>query len=267
VLIREEAPQAVEALPLDPPCYGERGSITISGVEGGTPPYLYSIDGGVSFSSFPQFNNLPAGAYQVLVEDANGCLSPVLTLELQEPAELQILLEIQAQILLGDSYQINAQVSPLQAALDLISWTNSETLSCDDCLNPLAMPLYTTTYTLTVRDSNGCEASEDIRVYVDRRPVVYVPNAFSPNADGYNDLFMIFAKDESVREVKSFLVFDRWGEKVFEYFNFQPNDPAYGWDGSFRGQVMAPAVFVWFAEIEFITGEVVLFEGGVTLVR
>ncbi|TAK47027.1 MAG: T9SS type B sorting domain-containing protein [Saprospiraceae bacterium] len=88
-----------------------------------------------------------------------------------------------------------------------------------------------------------------------------------PNGDGANDVFLIFAKPGTVKKIKSFLVFSRWGEAVFEYFNFQPNDPAYGWDGMYRGQPMKPAVFVWFAEVEFTDGGTELFEGDVTLVR
>ncbi|RMF32633.1 MAG: gliding motility-associated C-terminal domain-containing protein [Bacteroidetes bacterium] len=96
---------------------------------------------------------------------------------------------------------------------------------------------------------------------------MYIPNAFSPDGDGINDLFYIFAREGSVREIKTFLVFSRWGETVWEYHNFQPNDPAAGWDGTHRGQLMNPAVFVYFAEIEMIDGSIRLFEGDVTLIR
>ena len=267
VRIREEAPESIDAALSQPPCYGERGSILITAVTGGTPPYTYSIDGGGTFSPYPQFNNLLPGVYEVLVQDVNNCLSPTETLELIEPAQLEIIMDIQTEIQLGDVYQINAQVSPAQAVLDAITWTNSSTLSCDDCLDPLATPFYTTSYLLTVVDTNGCSAEKEIRINVDRRPQIYVPTAFSPNADGYNDLFLIFSDDRSIREITRFLVFDRWGEKVHEYRNFQPNEPAAGWDGLFRGQVMNPAVFVWYAEIELISGEILLFEGDVSLIR
>jgi len=94
-----------------------------------------------------------------------------------------------------------------------------------------------------------------------------VPNAFSPNGDGANDVFQIFAKPGTVKKIKSFLVFSRWGETVYQYFNFQPNNQDYGWDGMYRGQQMKPAVFAWFAEIEFTDGKTEVFEGDVTLVR
>jgi len=88
-----------------------------------------------------------------------------------------------------------------------------------------------------------------------------------PNGDGVNDVFTIFAKPGTVARVRSFLVFSRWGEAVFEYYDFQPDDSSFGWAGMHRGQAMKPAVFVWFAEIEFTDGKTEVFEGDVTLVR
>ena len=63
------------------------------------------------------------------------------------------------------------------------------------------------------------------------------------------------------------MVFDRWGEMVYEYENFIPGGPAFGWDGSLDGKPLNPQVFVWFAEIELMDGSTKLLEGDVTLVR
>ncbi|HQU60334.1 MAG TPA: gliding motility-associated C-terminal domain-containing protein, partial [Saprospiraceae bacterium] len=106
-----------------------------------------------------------------------------------------------------------------------------------------------------------------VRVYVDKRPNIFIPNAFSPNGDGANDVFLIFARSGSVAQVRSFYIFNRWGEQVFQAFGFPPNDPRYGWDGIFRGEPMNPAVFSYFAEIEFVDGSVELFKGDVQLVK
>lgn len=95
----------------------------------------------------------------------------------------------------------------------------------------------------------------------------YVPNAFSPNNDGINDVLVVFAGDTCVANIKSFRIFSRWGEPVFQGFNFPPNDFVYGWDGTFKGKQMDTAVFAWFAEVEFVDGSVKLFEGDVALMR
>jgi hypothetical protein len=72
---------------------------------------------------------------------------------------------------------------------------------------------------------------------------------------------------ESVVQVKQFALFSRWGETVFAFYNFPPNDLSLGWDGSHRGKQLDPGVFTWFAEVEFIDGETLIFEGDVSLVR
>lgn len=76
---------------------------------------------------------------------------------------------------------------------------------------------------------------------------------------------MIFSGKDVVG-IRSFQIYNRWGENVFEVYDFLPNNPAYGWDGRFRGIPCNSAVFVWYAEVEFVDGEIILFKGDVTLV-
>ena len=118
----------------------------------------------------------------------------------------------------------------------------------------------------TIIDTNGCESSDQLLLTVRKDRSVYIPNAFSPNNDGINDHFMVYSDDDVLR-IKQLLVFSRWGELVFESYNFPPNDPVFGWDGKFKNLIMDPGVFAWYALIEFIDGEEVLFEGDVNLMR
>jgi gliding motility-associated-like protein len=97
-------------------------------------------------------------------------------------------------------------------------------------------------------------------------PLVYIPNVFSPNGDGINDVFLIQTNDR-VAGIVSFRIFDRWGNVVFEDFNFLPNEPQHGWDGLFRGKEMNPAVFTYIAELTDLDGGSILKAGEVTLVR
>jgi gliding motility-associated-like protein len=95
---------------------------------------------------------------------------------------------------------------------------------------------------------------------------VYVPSAFSPNNDGTNDFFTIYGTP-TVRRVKSFKVFSRRGDMVFERYDFPANVETKGWDGTLDGKYMNPAVFVWIADVEFVDGTVGRFKGDVTLVK
>lgn len=267
VLILENFPYDPEILPRQPPCADDLGQIEIVAVSGGTPPFLYSIDGGASFQGSPVFPNLSPGQYELVVQDALGCVTAPETEEILTPQPVWVELETGVELLQGESYQIQTQVNLPESGIQSVTWTPAAGLSCADCLNPVASPLQTTDYRIEVVDENGCSATALLRIVVDRRLQVFVPNIFSPNGDGENDLFYLFASDGSVRQVRSFLVFDRWGETVCEYYEFQPNNPAYGWDGTHRGKPLDPAVFAWFAEVETNDGRIELLKGDLMLVR
>ncbi|MBK7408815.1 MAG: gliding motility-associated C-terminal domain-containing protein [Saprospirales bacterium] len=267
VVVTENVPANPDFIPEQPLCYGDKGQIEILSVLGGTPPYVYSIDGGNTFQSNPLFFNLNAGTYTIVVQDALGCETFPESQTIVSPIPVEIALEGIIQMQLGESVQLQALVNIPEDEIQLITWWPATGLSCTDCLAPIASPLQSITYQVEVINDDGCPAAAAVQILVDKRPAVYVPNIFSPNGDGENDFFYIFAKPEGIKEIKSFLVFSRWGETVYEYYHFQPNNPAFGWDGVFRGQPMDPAVFAWFAEIEFIDGRTELFEGDVTLVR
>ncbi|MEM7103047.1 MAG: gliding motility-associated C-terminal domain-containing protein, partial [Bacteroidota bacterium] len=73
--------------------------------------------------------------------------------------------------------------------------------------------------------------------------------------------------NQGVSQVRMFRIFDRWGEMVFEAQNFQPNNPVFGWNGMLKGKPLNPAVFVYFAEVEFVDGVSIMYKGDVTLVK
>lgn len=137
-------------------------------------------------------------------------------------------------------------------------WSPVETLSCIDCLNPIASPSQTTTYTIQ-SDLNGCITEQSVIVTVEVNHTVYIPNIFSPNGDLDNDILFVRAKDV---ESLDFIVFDRWGEVVFE-----SNSTLDGWDGNFRGQKMNAGVYVYVANVTFIDGFETQLKGDITLIR
>ncbi|MFT6740401.1 MAG: gliding motility-associated-like protein [Paraglaciecola sp.] len=251
----------------NPVCYDRPGIIAFQNIEGGAPPYVYSIDGGNTFADSGFFPNLPAGSYDLVIQDANGC-EAIETVEIIQPEEVIVQVTIDdATIQLGEDFQITAQTTIPDSEIDTIVWTPNNTLSCGDCLTPIATPDFATVYSVVVTDHNGCSGEDALFLRVEKSREIHLPNVFSPNGDGDNDVFMIFSDDKSIKKIESFLVFNRWGETVFQHYNFDPNQPAYGWDGTHRGQDMNPAVFVWFAEVEFFDGVKKIFKGDVTLMR
>ncbi len=265
VTITRDAPQVAPEV-MQPPCFGDRGVIVFSGTTGGISPYLYSIDGGTTFSSDPIYTGLAPANYQIAVQDARGCEEEG-EIVIVQPPEFQIVVDPMLEVDLGDSIQLVTQVNvPLDEIASVI-WSPNTGLSCDDCLNPIVTPLTTMNYFVEVTTGNGCSAEAPVLLRVNKESNVFVPNVFSPNGDGVNDIFMIFADNKSIEKVNSFIVFSRWGEQVFQYFNFEPNNPRYGWDGKHRGESLNPEVFAWFAEIKFIDGQVKIFKGDVTLAK
>ncbi|MEZ4933894.1 MAG: gliding motility-associated C-terminal domain-containing protein [Saprospiraceae bacterium] len=131
---------------------------------------------------------------------------------------------------------------------------------------PLAVPANDITYLLTITDENGCTFTDEVNVFVQKARNVYAPSAFSPNNDALNDEFTLFT-GQQVSKINNLLIFDRWGALMFEQYNFEPNNLSIGWDGQHKGQMMNPGVYVWFAEVEFLDGQVELYEGEVILIR
>ncbi len=146
------------------------------------------------------------------------------------------------------------------------NWTPPTSLSCIDCPTPIANPKFNTNYKVTVVDDNGCRASSNIvvRVLCENRNY-FIPNTFSPNNDGQNDVF--YPRGRSLDRIQSMRIFNRWGELVFEKKNFPANSQADGWNGMIRGQQAASDAYVYIIEIICDNGQVVPLKGNVTLLR
>ncbi|HZV71875.1 MAG TPA: gliding motility-associated C-terminal domain-containing protein [Saprospiraceae bacterium] len=191
-----------------------------------------------------------------------GCDSLELTVHVTLLDVLSLSLPPLLTIHLGDTILLEPQISFLP---DSLIWLPFDGLSCANCLRPLAFPLQSTDYELSIWSIDGCLISAPLRIEVERDVHIYIPNVFSPNDDGINDIFSVFANRE-IREVRKLSVFDRWGDGVWEGKNF-PANGTIGWDGFSHGKRMLSGVYVWVCEIELIDGSVERLKGDVTLVR
>ena len=163
----------------------------------------------------------------------------------------------------GYPVQIPATYSP-----NVISyvWSPTSTLNCSDCPEPIASPKFNTDYTVSFTDSNGCRNTATVRVIVVcKNANVFVPNTFSPNGDGNNDVF--YVRGRGLERVKSLRIFNRWGQIVFERSNFPVNDASYGWDGTFNGNKPQAGVYIYQLEVFCENSQVVHFEGNVALIQ
>ena len=245
-------------------CFGETDGAVQIVAEGGTPSYVYAIDGG-AFQSNSTFAGLDEGNYTVAVQDVNGCTTAAALL-INQPLELEVSLGDDIDIEVGADAVLRIQTNLEPADIDTIIWEPRFPTECPDCLEQVVTPLVTTAYSVMIEDINGCTAGDQVNVIVDQRQSVFLPNVFSPNGDGSNDIFYVQG-DSRVEQVDEFLVFNRWGEPVFEAYNFPANDDQFGWDGTFRGELMNSGVLVYYALVTFKNGTTAAFKGDVILMR
>ncbi len=144
-----------------------------------------------------------------------------------------------------------------------VSWTPPQWLEDPNAFHTGASPTSTTTFHLRMTDNGGCLQRDSVRIYVYdlecKPPDLFIPNAFTPNGDGENDV--LYVRGKNIQEM-TFRVFDRWGEKVFE-----SHDPEKGWDGTYQGRDLDPDVYVYYLEIT-CQGDKEYFEkGNITLIR
>lgn len=138
-------------------------------------------------------------------------------------------------------------------------WSPADGLNCTTCANPLASPEETTTYGVTITDQNGCTSSDSVTVWVEYNFNYFVPNTFTPNGDGINDIFYIRGYGVESMEVK---VFDRWGEMIFH-----SSDINAGWDGTYKGKPLSNGVFVYTLGGKLLDGREFREKGAITLVK
>lgn len=198
------------------------------------------------------------------VEVNNLCETKYDTINFFPSPDLWLELPNDTTIIRGDNFDISTQYN--STIFSEFIWTPSLGLSCTNCPSPNVFPITTTSYQLTIIDEYGCIISEDILVEVKEENGVYIPNAFSPNNDGYNDIFMIYA-GQSIEKISRLEIFDRYGEKVFGNYYFPPNDSQFGWDGKLKGTIMNNQVFAVVVEVLFKNGNSKVFHQDLTLYK
>ena len=145
------------------------------------------------------------------------------------------------------------------------NWTPTNGLSCTNCPTPAVSPTYKTTYRVVYTDGFGCSNFSEVVVYaICKNANLFIPNSFTPNNDGNNDMF--YPRGKGLDKVKSLRIFNRWGQIVFEKKDFPVNDASQGWNGSFKGTRPIAGVYIYQAEVYCENGEVITLNGNVALI-
>ncbi len=243
---------------VNPTCktVSDNGSITIN-VTGGTTPYQYNWSTGASTAGLV---GVGEGNFDLTVSDAKNCTVSsafVLAYIYDFAANTTANVSIKA----GETATLDVMVIGNAGNFSIL-WNPAATLSCADCANPVAAPNLTTVYNVEIKNDSGCSAIAQTTVTVVPDYTVFVPNAFSPNNDGNNDVFKMFGNIKNIAflEVQ---IFNRIGEKVFE-----SEDHEFAWDGNYKGVIQAPGIFTWQMKLTFLDGhKEELRKGSLTLLK
>jgi gliding motility-associated-like protein len=157
-------------------------------------------------------------------------------------------------------------ISNSSADITQWQWTPSAGLDNAGSANPLASPRQTTTYTCIASNGGGCVSRDQVTIRVIcKNTNVFIPNTFSPNGDGMNDIF--FPRGTGLFNIKSFRIFNRWGQLIFERYNVAPNTVSQGWNGTYNGKDVQTDVYVYMMEVVCENGSIIPMKGNVTLLR
>jgi len=233
------------------------GGFTLStGIEGAT--YQWST-GDTTATLFVQ----TAGQYDVTVTTECGVYQDSIDIP-TIPQPLTLEFDPLSPIETGQTIELIPRLTTQRSLL--YHWQSEAALDCVDCPTLSVRPFRNMTYYLTISDEFGCMASDSVQVQVQAVRHMYFPDAFSPNNDGYNDVFYLQGLAGSAT-IEQFQVFDRWGNMLFETSDVPINAPQYGWDGRAEGRPLEAGTYVWVAQVAFPDGSTERFSGAVTLVK
>lgn len=243
-------------------CFGEgNGRVTITQFVGGVAPYRIMFNGS-PVGTQTSFGPLLPGAYNFDIVDANGC-ELFRTVVIEEPDSLSVSIGQDTVIVKGDFVRTDPVIFGSLEGLTYV-WDTSRVEFSNVNGSLILTPPHTIRLTLTITDPNGCRATDNRLIIVERDPHIYVPNILVPNSS-VNGRLTVDAGPE-VKFIKSFVVFDRWGNFIYENKNFEPNTETIGWDGTFGGKPVQTGVFVYFLVAVLQDGSERLVEGDVTVV-
>lgn len=205
----------------------------------------------------------PVNAAIIITPSAKGCTGSPKTVVVRVDPNPIIDLGKDLNLSTGTVTNMNATIQ--NGPIANWAWTPATGLSCTDCSSPALTVSNNISYNVVVTNIHGCVARDNISISTFcKESQVFVPNAFTPNADGLNDILMVRGKGIFVL---NFRIFNRWGELVFQKTNFKPNDTQYGWDGKVKGILANPDVFVFTAEVVCDNGIKYTYKGNSTLLR
>lgn len=162
---------------------------------------------------------------------------------------------------------LQLKASATGGKISFYAWDPIVNLSCVNCLDPVVRAPYSQEIVFTARNQNTCTSTDTSFIKTYSEGPVNIPNAFTPNGDGKNDVFYIIGSRD-IQVLKDFAVYDRYGQRIFQVKNVPPNNPVYGWHGrTSSGTELPQGSYAYAVTVVFNDGREQLFKGTITLIR
>ena len=243
-------------------CIGQNKQLFVNGASS----YSWLPAQGISNlnSSSPIVSPLATTTYKVIGKDNFNCFNDTAQIKITVGNPTPFTIGADTTILSGVPVQLHA-LSALQNIIKW-QWKGNATFSCLSCPSPTAKVIFDECLNCTATNIYGCTSTDTVCIKTFcPEAEVFIPNAFSPDGDGINDI--LFVQGRGLKLIKSFRIYNRWGEMVFEKTNFTPGDKQYGWDGRIHGKPATPDVFVYVCEAICERSVPAIFKGNVAIIK
>lgn len=242
----DPTPIVVTTSPTNTHCYNSSdGSVEIIAT-GGSGVYQYSLNNVYQPSNI--LTGLPAGDYTAIVQDNFGCFGSQ-NFTVQQPGAITVDAGPDMVSVRGQTVTLNGTASSPNGIIGYV-WTPDVSLSCTACQSTNATPDSTITYYLIATDGDSCSNSDSVIIVVKTKVQYFIPNSFTPNADGLNDYFEVDILGAENLEVS---VFNRWGEQVYnnpsQHNGINNNGDA--WDGKKNGKLLPFDTYVYQIKVTY----------------
>lgn len=156
-------------------------------------------------------------------------------------------------------YNLNEEMYLMGSGSGTLTWQVADEILCLPCPTTQILANHSKCFVLKAVNEFGCTQEDEVCVTVTQDHQLYIPNSFTPNGDGINDVFMLYGYGLLDAE---WSIFDRWGHEIFHAKGFQKT-----WDGTFRGEPCKEDVYVLKAKVKVLDGRWINKTGHVTLLR
>jgi gliding motility-associated-like protein len=244
-------------------CEGETAQLAVTGAT--SYKWINNTQGlGSTSSATTTARPTATSTYTVVGYDAENCFTDTLDITVVVHPKPTVNAGPDVQSLPGNTVQLNATGSN---NISTWMWQPPDFLSCVQCPSPVSATNRTITYIVQAKTDKNCSASDSVTVEIlCNGNQIFIPNSFTPNGDGKNDYFSVLGNGASL--IKLFVIYDRWGNKVFERKNISVDDPTAKWDGNYKSYPAPNGSFTYSVQLTCdATGESFVRSGSVTIIR